>query len=247
MGLGVLVMVLAAFDFVPIITMKSLEFCLSLLNKIINWVASFEQFIIKDIPINWQSLFCLYLLIIAVVVLLKKPTYTKIVVALFSLLLFQSTLLVTRWEIQNQHEWIVFNNWKNTLITERNGDKVMVYGNNSITNKIASNTALKSYLIANNSKVSSINKIQNLYYFKDKKIMVIDSFGIYSKEINPDIIILRQSPKINLERLIKINQPKLIVADASNYKITIELWKSICIKKKIPFHATAEKGFYSVN
>ena len=247
MGLGVLVMVLAAFDFVPMITMKSLELCLYFLNKIINWVASFEQFIIKDIPINWQTLFCLYLLIIAVVVLLKKPNYPKIVVALFSLLLFQSTLLATRWEIQNQHEWIVFNSWKNTLITERNGNKVTVYGNDSITHKIASNTALKSYLIANNSKVTGINKIENLYYFKGKKIMVIDSFGIYSKNINPDIVILRQSPKINLERLIEINRPKLIVADASNYKTTILLWKSICIKKKIPFHATVEKGFYSVN
>ena len=247
MGLGVLVMVLAAFDFVPIITMKSLEFCINYLNKIINWVASFEQFIIKDIPINWQTLFCLYLLIISVVVLFKKPTYPKIVVALFSLLLLQSTQLITRWEIQNQHEWIVFNSWKNTLITERNGNEVAVYGNDRITNKITSNSSLKSYLIANNSKVSSTNKIQNLYYFKDKKIMVIDSFGIYSKEMNPDIIILRQSPKINLERLIEINRPKLIVADASNFKTTIQLWKSICIKKKIPFHATAEKGFYRVN
>jgi competence protein ComEC len=247
MGLGVLVMVLAAFDFVPRITMQSLEFCLYFLNKIINWVASFEQFIIKDIPINWQTLFCLYLLIITVVVSFKKPSYPKIIVALFSLLLFQLTLLVTRWEIQSQHEWIVFNSWKNTLITERNGDKVTVYGNNSLTDKIASNATLKSYLIANNSKVTEINKIQNLYYFKNKKIMVIDSFGIYSKEIKPDIIILRQSPKINLERLIEINRPKLIVADASNYKTTILLWKSICIKKKIPFHATAEKGFYSVD
>jgi competence protein ComEC len=87
MGLGVLVMVMAAFDLVPMITMKSLEICIFFLNKIINWVASFEQFIIKDIPINWQTLICLYLLIIAFVILFKKPTYPKIVVALFSLLL----------------------------------------------------------------------------------------------------------------------------------------------------------------
>lgn len=247
MGLGVLVMVLAAFNFVPMITMKSLEFCIYFLNKIINWVASFEQFIIKDIPINWQTLLCLYVLIIAVVILLKKPTYPKIIVTLFSLLLFQSMLLATRWGIQNQQEWIVFNCWKNTLFTERNGNKVTVYGNDSITYKIASNTTLKSYLISNNSTMVETKKIQNLYYFKDKKIMVIDSFGIYSKEIIPDIIILRQSPKINLERLIEINHPKLIVADASNYKTNIKLWKSICLKKKIPFHATAEKGFYSVN
>lgn len=144
-------------------------------------------------------------------------------------------------EIENQHEWIVFNSWKNTLITERNGNEVAVYGNDSITNKIAFNTSLKSYLIANNSKVNSINKIQNLYYFKDKKILVIDSLGIYSKEINPDIIILRQSPKINLERLIEINRPKLIVADASNFKTTIQLWKEF-VPKENPFSRYCRKG-----
>ncbi len=247
MGLGVLVMVMAAIDFVPMITLKSLEFSIFFLNKVINWVASFDQFIIKDIPINWQTLFCLYLLIIGVIVLFKKPTYSKIIFAFIALLLFQSSLLITRWEVESQHEWIVFNSRHNTLITERNGAKVTVYGNESATNKIASNSILKSYLIANNSEITGINKLKNLYYFKEKKILVVDSFGIYSKEINPDIIILRQSPKINLERLIQVNHPKLIVADASNYKTNIQLWKSICLKKEIPFHATAEKGFYRIN
>lgn len=247
MGLGVLVMIMAAFDFVPMITMKSFEFSIYFLNKIINWVASFEQFIIKDIPINWQSLLCLYLLIIAGIVVFKKPTYPKIVFALFSLLLFQSTLIVTRWDIHNQKEWIVFNSWKNTLITERYGNNVTVICNESIQNKIAANASLKSYQIANNSDLKTTKKIENLYYFEDKKILVIDSFGVYSKEIIPDIIILRQSPRINLERLIEINHPKIIVADASNYRTNVQLWKAICIKKKIPFHATAEKGFYRVN
>ena len=247
MGLGVFVMVMAAFDFVPMVTMKSLEFSICFLNKIINWVASFEQFIIKDIPINWQSLFCLYLLIIAGIVVLKKLTYPKIVFALFSLLLFQSTLIVTRWDIHNQKEWIVFNSWKNTLITERYGNNVTVICNESIQNKIATNASLKSYLVANNSNLRMIKKIENLYCFEDKNILVIDSFGIYSKEIIADIIILRQSPKINLERLIELNHPKLIVADASNYRTNVQLWKAVCIKKKIPFHATAEKGFYRVN
>ena len=247
MGLGVFVMVMAAFDFVPMVTMKSLEFSICFLNKIINWVASFEKFIIKDIPLNWQTLFCLYLLIIAGIIVFKKPTYPKIIFALFSLLLFQFTLIVTRWDIHNQKEWIVFNSWKNTLITERYGNNVTVICNESIQNKIATNASLKSYLVANNSNLRMIKKIENLYCFEDKKILVIDSFGIYSKEIIADIIILRQSPKINLERLIELNHPKLIVADASNYRTNVQLWKAVCIKKKIPFHATAEKGFYRVN
>jgi len=247
MGLGVLVMVMAAVDFVPMITLKALELSLFFLNSIIKWVASFEQFIIKDIPINWQTLCGLYLFIIAAIIWFKKPTYSKIVFAFISLLFFQSSLFITRWKVQNQNEWIVFNSLKNTLVTERNGNKVTVYGNERVTNKTASNTALKSYLIANNSNIIGIKKIQNLYYFKEKKILVIDSLGIYSKEINPDIILLRQSPKINLERLIQVNNPKLIVADASNYKTNVNHWKAICLKKKIPFHATAEKGFYRLN
>ena len=93
MGLGVLVMIMAAFNYIPMITLKSLEFSIIILNKIINWVGSFEQFVIKDIPINWQTLFCIYLLIISVPILFKKPTYPKIIVAFFSLLLFQSALL----------------------------------------------------------------------------------------------------------------------------------------------------------
>ena len=140
-----------------------------------------------------------------------------------------------------------FYSWKNTLITERYGNNVTVICNESIQNKIATNASLKSYLVANNSNLRMIKKIENLYCFEDKKILVIDSFGIYSKEIIADIIILRQSPKINLERLIELNHPKLIVADASNYRTNVQLWKAVCIKKKIPFHATAEKGFYRVN
>ena len=49
MALGVFVMVLAAFNYVPQFPAKVLEWSIWLLNKIIAWVASFEDFIFKDI------------------------------------------------------------------------------------------------------------------------------------------------------------------------------------------------------
>ena len=55
-----------------------------------------------------------------------------------------------------------------------------------------------------------------------------------------------QNTKINLDRLIANNQPKMIVADKTNSYFTIKRWKETCIKNKIPFHATAEKGFYKM-
>ena len=247
MALGVFVMVLAAFDYVPIIPAKILEYSIYFLNKTINWVASFEQFIIKDIPFNWQILLSLYLLIVAVIIWFKKPTFHKLAFALTALLLFQTTFIVTRWNNQNQEEWIVFNIKKNTLITERTGEKVVAFCNDSIQKEIATNPTLKSYLIANFSSISNQKKIQNVFYFKDKKILILDSLGIYAKNINPDIIVITQSPKLNLERLLQTYKPEIIVADASNFKTYIKVWEATCRKEKIPFHATGEKGFFRLN
>ena len=247
MALGVFVMVLAAFDFVPLIPAKILEYSIYFLNKTINWVASFEQFIIKDIPLNWQMLLSLYILIVAVIIWFKKPTFHKLVFALIALLLFQTTFIVTRWKNQNQEEWIVFNIKKNTLITERTGEKLVAFCNDSIRKEIASNPTIKSYLVANFSAITTTKKPQNLYYFKGKKILIIDSLCVYQKEIKPDIIVITQSPKLNLERLLQTYKPEMIVADASNFKTYIKVWESTCRKEKIPFHATGEKGFYRLN
>ena len=70
--------------------------------------------------------------------------------------------------------------------------------------------------------------------------------GAYSKTMRPDILLLTHSPKINLDLVMNELKPKAVIADASNYKSYVQRWKATCRKKKIPFHATAEKGFYKV-
>lgn len=72
----------------------------------------------------------------------------------------------------------------------------------------------------------------------------MNSTACYSKEIKPDILIITQSPKLNLERLFQSWKPKQIVVDASNFKSYVKIWEATCRKEKIPFHDTSEKGFY---
>ncbi|MCH7523634.1 MAG: hypothetical protein IIC74_01160 [Bacteroidetes bacterium] len=59
-----------------------------------------------------------------------------------------------------------------------------------------------------------------------------------------DIILLRNSPKINLERLIDSLQPELIISDGSNYKTYQERWSKTCEVQKILFHQTGKKGAF---
>lgn len=244
MGLGVFVMALATFDYVPFFLIKTLEWCIFILNKIINTIASLEQFIIQDIPFNWHLLLSMYLLIITLTIWFKKPNNQRLLLALVAILILQSTFLETRWTNQSQKELVVFNSKKNTLITERNGENITAFANDSSLKSIIKNSTLTTYIIGSFGNLKSKKQLKNTLYFKYKKILILDSLGIYPKNCNPDIVILTQSPKINLERFFKTIKPEILVADATNYKTYINLWKTSCLKSKIPFHSTGEKGFY---
>jgi competence protein ComEC len=244
MALGVLVMVLAAFDYVPVFLAQSLEWSIFILNKIINSIASLEQFIIQGIPFNWPLLLSIYLLIIATVIWFKKPSFNRLALALSTIIIFQIAYFGNHWTIENQRELVIFNLKKNTLIAERTGENVSLYATDSLLKTASKNKTLSAYLMGNFSHLTSTKKLENLIYYKGNKILILDSLGVYPTAIRPDIVVFTQSPKINLERFLQITKPKIVVADASNFRTIQKLWKATCIKEKIPFHATGEKGFY---
>ena len=106
---------------------------------------------------------------------------------------------------------------------------------------------IKNYKVGNfntNTKEDTLNAV---YTINNNHLLVIDSLGIYSvKTFQPDFILLRNSPKTNLQRLIDSLNPKLIIADGSNYKSYVERWEVTCLKQNIPFHQTSKKGAYSI-
>jgi len=246
MALGVFVMIMAALDFVPSLPLTILEWLIYILNSVIDHIASFEQFIIQDIPLSVSMLISLYLAIIAVIIWFEKPTFRRLVFALSLILSFQISNISTIWLNQKNNEFIVFHSIKKSIFTKRIGQRLIVYSNNSVLKTIDHNPVLKSYLIANFSHISTKKTIPNTEYIKGIKILIIDSTAICPSLSKPDILILIQSPKINLARLLSYYHPRTVIADGSNYKTYVALWKATCIKRKIPFHATAEKGFYKL-
>lgn len=246
LALGVFVLVWAFFDIVPTFLAKSLEWSISLLNKIINWVASFESFIFQDISFSWQMLVACYVLVLAFVLWVKQPNFQRLSFALSSLILLQLAYFGNKYFNQSQEELIVFNSKRNTILVERNGENIVVYTNNNLS-EANLNFIIRPYLVGNFSHISKTERIQNLAYFNKNRILIVDSLGVFPKGLHPDIVIMTQSPKINLERVLQESRPKIIIADASNYRTDTQRWKATCEKEKIPFHATVEKGFYSLS
>ncbi len=240
MALGVLTMVLSAFGIVPHLLAISLEGLIFILNKIIGGIASYEQLVLKDIPLNALMMWSLYFIIVAAVLCFKKVSFQSIAIVFIGILLFQASYFSSRWTSQNEQDWIVFNVRKATLIAEKNGESVTVYTNA----QLSKNNPLQPFLSANFCSITAQKPIGNLAYFKNTKILILDSSGSYPRAVQPDVMLLCASPKINLERVFRTCKPKVLVADASNYKSYVALWKATCLKEKIPFHHTSEKGFY---
>lgn len=246
MALGVFVMVLAAFNYVPELPSKALESSIHVLNTIIGHIAAFEQFIIQEIPLNMGMLIGLYAAIAAIILWFEKPGYKRLAGALSMVVFFQLCFVTTNWLNQKNREFLVFHIMKNSVLLKRQGQRLIVYANSPTLKTIRNHPVLTAYRTTNFCEISNEKPIPGIVYTNGMKILIIDSTAVYPKSAAADIVILIQSPKINLERLLRTHTPKTIIADGSNYKTYVALWKASCTKQKIPFHATAEKGFYKL-
>ncbi|TDP58656.1 ComEC/Rec2 family competence protein [Flavobacterium dankookense] len=244
MAIGVFSLLFACFGFVPMLIIKPLEWSIWLLNAIIHWVASFESFVIKNISFSEPMLWISYFVILSWILWFKKSTFTRLLFGLLSIVLLQFAFIYQKKETQIANEAIVFNSKKNTILTERIGENVTIYSNDSILESVTKNSAIQSYLVGNFCKIKEKKTIENLLYINNKKVLLLDSSSIYTPNIKPDILVITQSPKINLNRLLQTHKPKVIVADGSNFKSYSKLWEATCRKEKILFHNTHEKGFY---
>lgn len=244
MAVGILVLIISSIITVPDFLAQILDKLLQLMNYFIHTIASFDNFTFQNIPFSKEMLWLCYLMIFGLILWILKSNFKRFSIAMISIISLQLFFIYQKNEVINSSEGIVFNQKKNSVLSERLGSEVTFFANDSLLTTINENITFQSYLVGNFSTLKSKEPIENLLYINHKKIMIIDSTGIYNTKISPDILILTQSPKINLERLLQNIKPTMIIADGSNFKTYSKRWEITCLKQKIPFHNTHEKGFY---
>ena len=216
------------------------------MNDYINWIAQQEQFLFKDISFNVLFVLVSYLLIISMTRLLVKRNYKRLLFFLVTIILIQITHIYTALS-QVHNQFIVFHKSRNSLIGNVSKNKMTIAHDFDSIAK-SKNSIVKDYAIENNIKIIEEDTLRLFYKLNNKSLFIIDSKGVYNiKSFHPDYVLLRQSPKINLNRIIDSINPKCIIADGSNYKSYIEHWETICKKRKLPFHQTGKKGAFIIN
>ncbi|MCF6279919.1 MAG: ComEC family competence protein [Flavobacteriaceae bacterium] len=242
---GILIIALSLLDVLPVFLAKAYEFVIHLMNWIVDWVAQQEDFLFQDISFSLLMVIASYILIIFTIRFFEKRNAPRLIGFLTMILLLQVVFMYEKRERLSANEFIVFQKSRNSIIAERNGKKLKVYHTLDSLN-LPKDKVINQYKVGvGNSTIYMTDSVPNIYQFKNKNILIIDSLGIYQvNSLKPEIVILQQSPKINLTRLIDSIKPQLIIADGSNYKSYVKKWQETCEQKNTPFYHTGQKGAY---
>ena len=243
LAIGIIVVLLSYKGWVTSGLIYCYDTILHLMNKIIAWVASVEHMVIRDVYFDRIFLWLCYLCIIGGAIYLKIRKITFLYLSLFSLLLMQSYLFYLKYESIHTEQLIVFQQYKKTIIASQVGKQATFYLSDTleIPTKLLQNFHTQQQL-----QEIHYESIRNIIPFKNDFLTIIDAPLYLDRSFPTDYILLRNSPKIHLEKFLSTIQPKMLIADGSNRPFIVEKWKLTCQKLHIPFHYTKEDGNLSL-
>jgi competence protein ComEC len=243
LGFGIIIIGLSLLNILPEFLAAIYGSIIGLMNTFVGWVSNQESFLFKNISFNIEQVFISYLLLILIIHFIKQKTYKSVIYVLVAILLSQCYFIYDSYKSKSK-AFVVFHKSRYSIIGYKSKNQLSLYHN--LNDSVLSNDkVITNYKVGEHITEINQDTIQSVYITNSKKVLVIDSLGVYNiKSFIPDIILLRNSPKLNLKRLIDSLQPKLIISDGSNYKSYQERWGKTCKAQKIPFHQTSKKGAF---
>jgi len=240
LGTGILVIFLSLINQLPDTLAWFFNELIFYMNTIVAWVAQQEDFIFKHISFDGTQLLLTYALIATLALLLTQLNFKRMVFFLTSLLCLQGYTMYQAYVSSQKTDVFLLHQTKNTVILAKSGADATVF----TSDNSAAQKPVTDMKIGERIRTIAFDTLANSYLIHGKSFLVLDSLGIYPPEKLEQTVLLTHSPKINLDRLITQTNPRQIIADGSNYTSYIARWKATCIKRKIPFHHTGEKGAF---
>lgn len=235
---GLVVVILSMIELLPNTVAQAYDWVLALLDQFIAWVAMKETFLFDEVPFSLLMLLSVYGIIAAFLFYSRQPMPKQFVATLTAATLFYVVLTAeNKWA--HQEQLIVFHSFGKTTIGYQQGRSLTWFHSDSIIR--TNESPLKSFALARRIQAIHFEKLPRICSFNNDILIIVDSSGLYPKSPHP-IVLLTAGAKVHLERLIDELQPKLIIADGSNYPSQIDLWRRTCNQKQIPFHDTSLNG-----
>lgn len=241
LGLGLVVIVLSAMDHLPRILAEGYDLLIRSMNHTISWVADREAFLFEDIPFSLFQMVSLQAVVITLVLALSKRTFVNMALFLCAIVVFQLSVLEKAISAQSKKGILVLQQARNTILLIREGPTMEVATRDSLR----SVNVVKDYKIGAGLRGSFHKPLENAYTNVTEHWYVVDSSAIPPpNSAGWDVMLLTQSPKLNLDRWLKKYEPTTVIADGSNFPSLVERWKKSCEKAGVRFWDTRRMGAY---
>ncbi|QBA65010.1 ComEC/Rec2 family competence protein [Muriicola soli] len=239
LSLGILVILLSGLSLLPEFLALIYDQMIRTMNLVVELIASQENLIIRNVPFDKPSLILLYSIIILLVLSLYKKRFIYVYFLGMSIIGLQVWSFYCRTEEGKREEIIILQQVANTGLVYQKGRELLVMTHDSTKIKnLVKNFELNRYLDSVRS-----TPLPNAFRIGKERWAVIDSAGILPEVFgNLRGLILTQSPKVHLGRILEQSCPERVIADGSNFPDEIKRWKRTCRTYGIPFYSTAEEG-----
>ncbi len=238
---GIIVIILSLLHILPPSIAEVYNVIIGLMNSIIEGIAKQENFIFKNISFDKEELVLSYLLILFLILLINRPNFKRAFTFLVLVITLQTCFFYRYYNASKKRAAIVFHQSRNSALLIQEGTVLRLLSSKAQLLE----EQISNYKIAERANSSSVDALRNSYTIGESKLYIVDSLAICPpKNTLVTHIMMIQSPKINLERLLDSVNPLMVIVDGSNYKSDVSRWKYTCAKRKLPFHYTGEKGAY---
>ncbi len=241
-SVGILILILASLNIVIEPLIQAYNFLFVQMNAYTHWVAVKEAFVFQNIAFDTVQMVLSFFILMLLLRLLYKKQNKHLIYLLMSIAVFQAYDFYKKYNFEITNKALLFHKSRTTLLARTTGRNLQLY-----TDSIAFQNL---QFIINFKREQGINKmvsrpLKNWHLIADKKLLIVDNLGVYKTATKATYILLRNSPKINLNRLITWHHPKMILADGSNYKNVVKHWKKTCEEANILFWNTREQGAFT--
>lgn len=244
LGFGFVVIILAYFGVLPQLLATVFGQAVDFLNQGIAWLGSAEGFVFNNIHITVSTTLALYIFLFLAFALWKERNLSLLPFLFIMIIFIQLTVLIQKKRISSANELVVMHKFKETTLVQRQGQSaILIKSKDSIngtemylTNYLAANKVKNLRLEPTGLKLIPCGEVNYLLITKD--------FNYRNIHLSKPNIILSNSPKINLDRLIRHFQPQMVIADGSNLPYLIKIWEKTCKVKGVKLHVTGRNGAY---
>ncbi len=227
---------------------------------LVSRIASWETWVWNDLYPTVGHVVCLYVFLIGLVYyfapillrsrrerFIKNRSNYGLHVSLLVLIIIATTGFTK--QILAVDSFLVLHQSRGSAVAISNGEKSTLYTNLSTMDKNRREQSLDRLSGINilTPTVVSIDSLPPALKYKNHTLIVIGKDGTYVKtRSNSPIVLLSYSPKVNLDQLITRLQPRLIIADGSNYPSNVKRWETTCNSRGVPFKNTYDTGAISL-